>query len=208
MTLLELTLVLALVAALATMMAVSFGPGHSRGRFEEAVDKYDTLMRMARVEAANQGRRFLVSFNRDKENYLAASARVMWEPDPLGEPGEFKEFTKSAWVSFIPASDDIRVVSCQLTGASAYRLVDTRGENDDEDSLSDLMFYPDGTSDAALIELAPTDESDSMRAVIRIDALSGAIETIMVGAAELEEHRQDIEDGLYVPFDGSDSYDE
>ena len=200
-TLLEVVLTLGILVMLAAVAAVTVGRGYERKRFGEGVRRFEATLRMARVEAATQGRSFRVSFDQDAGG--SASVRVQWEAQPLTEPGVFTDYDHiSTWAGYIPG-DEIRIVSCRLIGASAYRLTGD-AEGKDEEELQTIIFYPDGSGDSALIALAPPDEDDVMRAVVRLDGVNATLRTLRITDDELEENLQDIEQGLYVPADTGD----
>jgi len=210
MTLLEIVLALSIVILVAAMVAYSVAPGGERRRFHEGVRRFETLLRILRAQAAHDGRRFQVAFSdeKDAETDAADAFRVLWEPDPLGEPGQFTPYDLSTWSSYIPR-EEARVLACRLIGPSAYRSLAWRrdSEKGDERELQDVMFYPDGSSDSALIELAPAGEEDLLRAAIRLDGLNGTIRTLVIPEAELEENRSEIEQGLYDPEAEADEED-
>jgi len=198
LTLLELVLALSMLVMLAAVAAITVGRGYGRRQFEEAVRRFESTLRMTRVEAAAQGRRFRVSFAPlSATDDSSAAIRVEWEVQPLTEPGRFTDYDRvSTWSGYIPG-DEIRILSCRLTGPSTYHMT---GDEEDESEavLQSITFYPDGSSDSALVEIAPRDEDDVMRAVIRLDGINAMLRTLTVTDDELEENRQDIEQGLYV----------
>ena len=199
-TLIEIVLTLGILVMLAAVAAITVGRGYERKQFDEGVRRFEATLRMARVEAATQGRRFTVSFEQGEDG--SASVRVQWEAQPLTEPGKFSDYANlSTWSGYIPG-DEIRILSCRLIGASAYRL--TGDAEEDEAELQAITFYPDGSSDSALIALAPPDEDDAVRAAVRLDGVNAALQTFRVTDDELEENIQDIEQGLYVPLDAGD----
>lgn len=203
LTLLELALVLALIVMLASLTMVTVGRSGERRRFSGAVERICTVFRMARAESAGRGRRFQVVFSRGGEQGGRAVS-VLWEAGPLTDPGQFTEYTVSTWSSYIPV-DDVRVLSCTLIGPSAYQTLDRRGMSEDEDTLAGITFYPDGSSDSALLELAPINQDETIRAVIRLDGVNATVKTFEVTESELEENRELIAQGLYDPQTESES---
>ena len=199
LTLLELMLALSLVVVLTSIAVVSVARDQGRRSFQEGLDRLETLLRMTRAEAANSGRCFRIEMAMADEDQPQPPIRVLWEPQPLTEPGEYIEFTASAWSDYV-SGDAIRVLSCALIGPGGYwPSGGWRGAKADDEAVQALMFYPDGASDSAVIELAPADEADELRGVIRLDGLNRTIRTLIVTAEELEENRQEIEQGLYDP---------
>ena len=55
MTLIEIMLALALLVMLATLVAVGVGQGHERHRFNDAANRFETLIRIARAAAQTTG---------------------------------------------------------------------------------------------------------------------------------------------------------
>ena len=77
--------------------------------------------------------------------------------------------------------------------------------SEDEDALQSITFYPDGSSDSALLELAPIDPDDTIRSTVRLDGVNGTAETLELTETELEENRELIAQGLYDPAAQSQS---
>ena len=77
-TLVELMLAIALLAVILTVTIVSGTSSGDRRKFEYAVDRLETTLRMARAEAANSARRIQLAF--DEETRLPT---LLWEPSPL-----------------------------------------------------------------------------------------------------------------------------
>ena len=200
MTLLELTLALCLVVIVASIGTVAVGRRHERREFVENVERFETMLRMARAQAAIEGRRFQIAFEPREEGSASSVPRVLWEPDPLTEPGQFAAHSDSTWSGYVPG-EEVRILACRLVGPSAYRDLAIRGDDtsEDEQTPKSLLFYPDGSSDSALVELAPVDESDELRATVRLDGVNGITQVWIITETELEENREDIEQGVYDP---------
>ncbi|MCD6364267.1 MAG: hypothetical protein J7M14_00150 [Planctomycetes bacterium] len=201
---LELTLALSLMVMLVSLTMVTVGRSDERRGFRSAAERIGTLFRMARAESAGRGRRFRIAFAENDEGDKLPAIVVLWEAEPLAEPGQFTEYTVSTWSSYIPV-DDVRVLSCTLIGPSAYRALERRGMSEDEDALQSITFYPDGSSDSALLELAPIDPDDTIRSTVRLDGVNGTAETLELTETELEENRELIAQGLYDPAAQSQS---
>ena len=184
-TLLELMIAIALIAVILVVTIVSGTSSGDRRKFEYAVDRLETTLRMARAEAANSARRIQLAF--DEETRLPA---VLWEPSPLTQPGQFEPFTTCSWLSRIPR-DRIAVTRCRATGPDGKPVDEApTSVSDDSDSedMQTITFNPDGTSDSVLIELESADLGDSLRAFIRLDGENNLITTrIRYGQAEDDE---------------------
>ena len=197
-TLLELMLVLSLVVALVGATVVTFGSGRERRRFLEASRRFETLFRMARATAANEGRRLRISFGAAEDP--SPEVRVLWEPDPLEEPDEFVPYNAVAWSDYVPTSGEAIVISVRRIGDSAYRVMEEEGfRGESEDDFQFLTFHPDGSGDSALLELRPVEDSSALRSVLRLDGPTGTIESFLLLESELEEVRGLIEQGTYAP---------
>jgi type II secretory pathway pseudopilin PulG len=184
-TLMEVVLVLCLIIVLATVAAISLSGWNREAAFEDGVSHFESALRLARAEAARLGLRLRLAFDPN------GGAVILYEPRPLEAPEEFEEYAGCTWGNVL---DDcaVRVSQCQLTGSSAYRPV---GKNEPgRDSafasavpMDSLTFYPDGSSDSALVELKPYDDDDTRRAVIQVTGMDGGISTWMVDADALDD---------------------
>jgi len=184
-TLLELMMAIALLAVILVVVIVSGTSSGDRRKFEYAVDRLETTLRMARAEAANSARRIQLAF--DEETRLPA---VLWEPLPLSEPGQFQPHTTCPWLSRVPR-DRIAVTRCRATGPDGQPIDEAPtsvGDDTDSEEMRTITFNPDGTSDSVLIELESADLGDSLRAAIRLDGENNLITTrILYGQAEDDE---------------------
>jgi len=184
-TLLELMIAIALISVILAVGIVSGTSSGDRRKFEYAVDRLETTLRMARAEAANSARRVRLAF--DEETRLPA---VLWEPSPLSEPGTFEPYTTCSWLRRVPR-DRIAVIKCRFTGPDGQPVDETPtdlGDDIDSEEMRTITFNPDGTSDSVLIELESADLGDSLRAAIKLDGENNLITTkILYGRAEDDE---------------------
>ncbi len=188
-------LVIMVVLATMTVLAVDAWSGQT---FDHGVSQFDALLRMVRADAAMQGRRMRIGFDADNE------IQVQWEPLPLQEPATFHPRSSETWNRYVP-NGMLRVTDCRLTGASSSRaeLLQQLGTLVNEDSLPALTFYPDGTGDSCLVELAPVDEEDPRRAILEVDGLSGAIHVHHLHVDQLDAWYDQVEQdqGEFSSFD-------
>jgi len=185
-TLLELVLAVALIALLAGMVVVSLTGWRTRRQFDEGVRRFETVLRMARAEAAQRARKFRLEFDDESQ-----ACRIVWETDPLTSPGEWADFRASTWSGNLP-NEWVRLVGCRLTGSSAYRLTDPAGgTGDDETTVAPLTFYTDGSCDSAVLLLAATDPEDPRQAIIELDGINGTITTRILDAEEADEAQEE-----------------
>ena len=176
---------IALISVILVAVVVSGTSSGDRRKFEYAVDRLETTLRMARAEAANSARRVRLAF--DEETRLPA---LLWEPLPLSEPGQFEAYTTCPWLSSVPR-ERIAVTRCRATGPDGQPVDEAPtsvGDDTDSEEMQAITFNPDGTSDSVLIELESTDLGDSLRAAIKLDGENNLITTrILYGQAEDDE---------------------
>lgn len=178
--------------ALAIVGMLAFGGWRDEKAFELGVERFQAALRMARADASNLGRRLRLQFDE------AGGTQILWEPKPLEEPGVFSDYQGCLWRDFIPHGS-VRVSRSELVGSSAYRTVvfgQQATDSADEAQLAPLTFHPDGTGDSALLELAPSDESDTRRAVIRLSAQGGIVSVGLVDEEQLQEYYDQIDSEL------------
>jgi type II secretory pathway pseudopilin PulG len=188
-TLLELVLAIAMISIILVVGIVSGTSSSDRRKFEYAVDRLETTLRMARAEAANSARRIQLAF--DEETRLPA---VLWEPEPLAQPGQFEPHTTCSWLSRAP-KDRIAITRCRFIGPDGKPLDEAPtsvGDETDSGEMQAITFRPDGTSDSVLIELESADLGDTLRAAIKLDGENNLITTrILYGQAEDEDDEED-----------------
>jgi type II secretory pathway pseudopilin PulG len=180
-TLLEVLLVLGLVALLGALAMVTFGNRRDVEALQDGVATIETAMRMARAEAANLGRRLQLAFDAQ-----GAGVSVLWEPEPLAEPGKFAEYTGCSWRKNLDLTG-IRIDRCAFTGASAYRALEpaTAAGGSTESVLAPITFEPDGSSDSVVVELVGASDPEARRGFIELDGATGSISTRILTAAEM-----------------------
>jgi len=175
----EIVLAIGLLCVLATVGVLSV-PGLRRaGDLREGVSRFETVLRMARADAANLGRRVRLSFSPE------GATRVLWEPQPLRQPGQFVPYVSCTWLGMLP-EDLVRVRGCVLTDESASGAEAGIGLGEVEEP-SGVTFYPDGSSDSAVIDLAPPAGPQAGLGVLELDGLNQTIRARILTAAEYEE---------------------
>ncbi|KPK80944.1 MAG: hypothetical protein AMJ81_11100 [Phycisphaerae bacterium SM23_33] len=174
-------LTLALLVLLSALVIGSFHGTLQATRVEESSSRMASLLRTARAEAANAGRRFRLGFDAETGQPV-----VSIEPDPLGAPGAFQPYL-AWWVKLGRLEAGVRALSCELTGASAFADLETSqpGEpQQDKPTLAEITFYPDGTSDSARIVLANDDEDHPWAVQITLNGVDGTIDTQEINMEE------------------------
>jgi prepilin-type N-terminal cleavage/methylation domain-containing protein len=183
-TLIETVLAMAVLVLLAGVVTFTMFGRVQDEYLDEGSQRFETVLRMARAEAANQGRKIRLSWNATEERLV-----VLWEPEPLAEPGQFVEHTSASWTSNLP-SELIKVIRCKReddTEGDGSLTEPTSAFTSTEDVNTTLIdFYPDGSSESALFELASRDEADLRRAVIEFDGFNYLISTHIFSPSELE----------------------
>ncbi len=195
-TLLELLLVLGLLLLFASVAVVSLTPLQQGAELNEGVGQLESMLRFARAEAAQEGRRFQVQFKTaplaGTTGLPASSVQVSWEPKPLSQPGVFVADASTVplaeSVSNLLFIEDVRHVGSGQNSALANTNA-APGEAPAEaapvaplDALAStnsetwppITFYPDGSSDSAEILVASNDSSDPRRMLVHWDGLSGS----------------------------------
>jgi type II secretory pathway pseudopilin PulG len=191
-TFVEILLVLSLVLLLMGVTALTMGGWRHSMDLEEASQSLVTGLKMARADAANMGLRLQLAFDP-----TSGQCQLLWEADPLANPGVFTDYTKCTWKAFLE-NPDVMVTRCDFTGSSSWRTLvngSTSGTplitpfgtasgtasaagsstGSDQSLLSAITFDPDGSSDSVTIEMVPVDPTSGQHAVIKLDGLTGRI---------------------------------
>ncbi len=199
----EMLLVVGLTMTFAGAAVISMAPLWRNAPLDEGVGRFEGLLRFARAEAAQQGRRVRLQVTTpvpspDGRVGPAPAVQVEWEPEPLSQPGVFVENVATSALAqslgelvrveslrhvepesdpLPPSTDTPPPVTDQPAGppaASAGAEVQPPDESaPDAGSFSSITFYPDGSSDSAEILLAGLDPEDTRRMVVRWNGFSG-----------------------------------
>jgi prepilin-type N-terminal cleavage/methylation domain-containing protein len=194
-TLVEILLAVALVAVLLSLVVGAFDGMYHSEQLGEGSRKLDSVLRMARADAAAQGRRVRMVFDPQ-----TLQPTIVWEPKPLEEPGAFVPYTAASWAAGLP-NDQLRVRRCQRIKDSAVQTsIFTKEEelqSADGKVLHSITFYPDGTCDSAIIELAGLDDSELRIGRIDIDGPTGTFTLrILTPTEQQEQETLDAEAGI------------
>lgn len=197
-TLIESICALSVVGMVLGLVIINVSGWHETRKLQEGALKFEVILRLARADAANLGKRFRVAADQDTHQ-----VQVFWEYDPLAKPGEFTRYTGGAWARSVP-NDLVWVQKMELTGASALRTLaldeiqDPR-EREALEGLAPITFYSDGSSDSARVELVTrtgepyqeiVEDPDARLAVIDLDGINGLIRTRILTLEELEEQEE------------------
>ncbi len=178
-TLVELILVVALLSVMLGVVVVNLSGWNEHRRLDEGSRRLETMLYMARADAANRGKLIRLEFANDENG--AVAVRILWEPKPFAAPGEFIDYEAGGWEHYSP--DDL--VEVIFSKSDAPNLDAT----DDEDATAfhPITFHPDGSSDSAEIALASTSAADTRRAVLTIDGLIGTVSRRIMTASQFEQ---------------------
>jgi hypothetical protein len=179
-------LTIGLLVLVAGIGALSFANWYAAERLPGAAKRVESMLRLARAEAAARGKRVRLEFGPGAGDASPRPA-FTWEPEPLAEPGQYVPFTAAAWTADL-AENLVSFARCERTGESALTL----SANDREGAVSRdgrplqaVTFQPDGTCDSAVIELVSRDESDHRTAVITLDAATGEVAVQVLTQSEM-----------------------
>lgn len=197
-TLTELLLVVVLLALFGGAAVMSLTPLWQNAPLEEGVGRFEGLLRFARAEAAQHGRRVRLTVNSIPTTTRTGtretrSVQVQWEPEPLRQPGVFVE--NEASTAFAGSLEElIRIESVRCTEpaaapcaepsepASIATIPQPESPSAEAPAVTPteawppITFYPDGSSDSAEIVLSvaeSSDSTDSRRMLVHWNGLSG-----------------------------------
>ncbi len=186
--LVELLLAVVLVLSLLGAVAFSFSTVQQGTELDEGVIQVEALLRFARAQAANTGRKVQITFTEASgggTNLNESALHVSWEPDPLGQPGQFEPLPEG--LGFTKSINDLVSIMNVRPGASEPA-VSAVGENlptnspetfeEPAQTLASIAFYPDGSCDSAQITMASRNVEDSRRTSIRLVGTTGVMRRV------------------------------
>ncbi len=217
-TLIEVLLTMVLVLLLVSAAVFSFSSMQKGVELDEGAARFETLLRFARAEAANRGRKVQLIFP-SLENSPAESdnsnsgLRLVWEPDPIGQPGVFQAVRGLPWQNG-RLSEMIRIVSVEVPDAAPVASAVAPGPDTDDplavpaasgqaaandtsglnmlEGLPPITFYPDGSSDTARVVLGSMDPEDARRIAVQLDGITGAVRRELLATEEGDWDEADI----------------
>jgi type II secretory pathway pseudopilin PulG len=202
LTILEIVLALSILLLLAGLAVVNLDVFRTGQNLSEGSLQLGTVLKMAAIESRNIGKRVQLSFDPD------GLVLVQYEQDPLGSPGAFTDYTNCTWLDSLP-SKLVKVVRCDITAALSPGALAAQTQAFSPSAsttgpvpkaiTSVITFYPDGTSDSAIIELADIKDVDTNKAVIELDGVNGTINTLTLCPTDLDAYyQQAIDSGKIV----------
>jgi hypothetical protein len=158
-----------------------------RGRdLPDLADRLTSALRMARADAATRGQRIRLSFD-DADEEAETLGRFEIELDPLAEPGTFSPY-QPPWADVLNTAQ-AEVIACRLAGRSTWSVMQAlRGE--DGQATPPILFYPDGSCDAAEIHLRMRDIKDGPVAIITLDDLSARATAEILSAEDYDQYEE------------------
>lgn len=205
-TLIELVLTVVLLLLLAGAAVFNFNSAQRGAQLEEGAGQVESLFRFARAQATGTGRRVLVRFGSQMPGAAVADStnavvepsgiQVLWEPDPLTEPGKFVPLPEAAafaehlneLVRFEATPPDpfgglTNDLSASIATAAADSTTVPETAVPAPESAAggtnglpaDIVFYADGSSDSADFLLASVDPEDRRRVRMILAGLTGTV---------------------------------
>ncbi|MSU60838.1 MAG: prepilin-type N-terminal cleavage/methylation domain-containing protein [Pedosphaera sp.] len=180
-TLVELLLAVVLLLMLIGALAFNFSTLQRGAELEEGAAQFESLLRFVRASAANSGRQIQLRFGApggDGRSQPVTSMRVVWEPDPLGQPGNFVDLPEAD--TYLRAITDLvqagpKPQENRVSGR-AGPITESKNENPSEMTVEmPITFYPDGSSDSAEIILKSRDVDDQRLMSVRLSGVTGSI---------------------------------
>ncbi|MHC4716473.1 MAG: GspH/FimT family pseudopilin [Planctomycetota bacterium] len=189
-TLLETVLALAVLALLAGLALATFYGTLDSVRMKESASRMAALLRTARAQAGNAGKRFRLRFDEQ-----TGQPAVTVEADPLGAPGEWTAY-RAWWVEAAELHAGVTVARCELTGPEAFGDLDAAlaAQERDEDAPAVVTFRPDGTSDSARILLTCGEGEDLWAVEITLNGIDGTVRQRQFDPEQNEEDAELVEE--------------
>lgn len=201
-TLIELVLTVVLLLLLAGAAVFNFNSAQRGAQLEEGAGQVESLFRFARAQAAGTGRRVLVRFGSEMPGAAAADStnavtepsgiQVLWEPDPLTEPGQFVPLPEAAAFAehlndlvrfeatppdpFSGSTNDLSTTVAMATGDTTASLPAPESSTGGTIGVpATIVFYADGSSDSADFRLASVEPGDPRRVRLILAGLTGTV---------------------------------
>lgn len=172
-TLVELLLTVVLLLLLASAAVISFSTLLSGSELEEGAAQMEGLMRFARAQAANTGKKVQLVFEEQTGDGMTVplgNVRVSWESDPVRFPGTMSELVEAASMAR-SINNLVQVEDVRFPGEADAN----GGEEELQASFAPITFYPDGSSDSAEIILGSRGSEETRQCYIRITGITGVI---------------------------------
>lgn len=180
--LVELLLAVAIMAMLVAAVVFSFSTLLTGSQLDEGVTQFENLVRLARAHAGNTGRRVQLAFQEEvtPEGAVVGKPIVIWEPDPVANPGKFEKLWEVSQV-IESVNEFIAIDSSRQSGTdeASVESGEPRGWSEAGAEappwLTPVTFYADGSADSAEIVLVSRDTDDARRVVLHVEGITGAL---------------------------------
>lgn len=197
-TLVELLLVVSLMLLLLGAVAYNFASLQGTVRLDEGSRQVDSLFQFLKAHSSFSGRRIELRFlepglgtNSGPLSLNVGTFHVVWEPEPVSEPGVFIPLREAdVYLGSIaenvivePVEEIYRPGSITETSATLPTAAFSVGENTGpgNDSLADsdriqpsrVGFESDGSSDPVELRLRSVDDQDARTLFLKWDGVSG-----------------------------------
>jgi len=184
----ELLLVASLLIMFLGAAVYTLKPSQGGVRLQDGALRFEGMLRLARAEAANSGKRVRVAFSRDEEpaTNQFSQVKLTWEPDPVEGPDVFEDLPRYRWdVERLNETIGIKSVSRidewldeGVSDGVAAAEDSLAGEENRGIEAPPITFNPDGSSDSAEVVLAARDSDETRRVTVRIVGLTGTISSV------------------------------
>lgn len=171
-TLLELLLVIVIIIVMAMVVWPNIGSRNSANRLEVTADQLASLLKLARSGAMSTGSTYRCVFQTD-----GMMAVIEAESDPLKSPGVFEPI-KAHWSELDLGKDQIKCLAVEFDEWESQlkkqeaELLDAGEESRESGVSPPILFYPDGTSDSAIIVLG---DNEDHSVTLTLNGLTGQI---------------------------------
>ena len=221
-TLLEILLVLVLLLLLFGAAVFEFNSMGRGASLSGGADRLESLFRFARSEAERTGRKIRIRFAAPDELALPDSTQLQaaspsssagpvaeWEPNPLGQPGQFVRLPNS--VHFTQGVDNLVIVeSVELTDLDSQlsAQLSANATLPDSDSAAffeldeppAIHFYPDGSCDSVKVRLADRNPENSNKALVELIGLTGTVRRDIIEITPNEPIGGETNEGARTPL--------
>lgn len=204
--LVELLLSVALLLLLMSAVAFNFSSLQRGAQLDEGVTQLEALLRYAKAQAATTGKKVQVRFQEsaavagNSNQAPAISVQVLWEPDPLGQPGVFEQLPEGN--HYAESVNELITIENVQSGNSIQEMAGpqipegfqagldpepvtasagSEGDAKSSDAVASgasspmpsIEFFPDGSCDTAQITVVSRDTDDTRRTAVRLVGSTG-----------------------------------
>jgi len=226
-TLIELLLAIFLLSLLFGALVYNFSTLQPGAKLAEGMDRFESMLRFARAQAAYTGCRVQLRFAADQTVPLLSEPlyrlQLAWESNPWEHPGTFVTLPSSGWdldginqtVGFAPPDPPPDIESSLPLadgGEPAQPVTDPESagatSTEEPPRLPPVTFFPDGTSDSAEFLLVARSEDDPRRVKVHLMGITGAISHEWIEAPSDEVFEEEWIDWIFDDPDEWMAFDE